>query len=84
MTTFEGYELDDVLGWNLDEEEKLVLRACIWMVDNQSTVRRTAANFGYSHSTFWRRIHKKCKELSPDLYKRVCYQMKVNKKRSLF
>lgn len=81
MVRFGDYELNDSRGWDLEEEEMHVLRACIWMVDNKTTIRETAKNWEYSPTTFWRRIHKECKELSPDLYSRVCHQILINLER---
>ena len=65
----------------LSNEELHVLYACCWMVDNRSTIRETAVNFGYSRSTFWRRIHNECRQLSPELYRCVVRQMQKNLKR---
>lgn len=79
MLTFKGFEI--VNRYPLNEEELHVLYACEWMVYNKSTIRVTAEKWDYSATTFWRRIHKECKELSPDLYKRVCHQMRVNLER---
>lgn len=74
---YEGYEITKVY-YLLNEEETHVLYACIWMVDNKTTIRTTAKNWCYSRMTFWRRIHKECKSLSPELYKVVCRQLKEN------
>ena len=65
----------------LSNEELHVLYACCWMVDNRSTIRETAENCGYSRSTFWRRIHNECRQLSPELYRCVVRQMQKNLKR---
>lgn len=81
MLTFKGYELTK---WDVTEEELRVLHACDWLVNNKSTIRVTAEKWDYSATTLWRRIHKECKEISPDLYKRVCYQMKLNLERRNF
>lgn len=60
MLYYEGYELAEEY-WCVNEEELHVLYACHWMVDNRATIRETARNCEYSPTTFWRRIHKKCK-----------------------
>lgn len=79
MLFFKDYEIDNLRD-ALNEEELHVLYACVWMVDNRASIRVTAKHWDYSVTTLWRRIHNECKELCPDLYKRVCYQMRVNKK----
>lgn len=77
MLYYKGYELAEEY-WCVNQEELHVLYACHWMVDNRSTIRETARNCEYSTTTFWRRIHKECRELSPELYRCVVKQMKVN------
>lgn len=62
----------------LSSEEMHVLYACHWMVDNHSTIRETAIHCEYSATTFWRRIHNECRQLSPKLYRCVVRQMKNN------
>lgn len=62
----------------LSKEEIKVLDACIWMVENRTSIRVTAKNCGYSKSTLHRRIHNECKELSLELYNLVKVQMKIN------
>lgn len=79
MLTFKGFEIVD--RYALNEEELHVLYACEWMVDNKSTIRVTAEKWNYSSTTFWRRIHKECKELSPDLYRCVVKQIQKNLER---
>lgn len=65
----------------LSDEEIHVLYACRWMVDNRSTIRETAENCGYSSTTFWRRIHNECRQLSPELYRCVVWQIEKNLER---
>lgn len=80
MLYYQGYEIAVSLS-NLKEEELHVLYACHWMLDNRSTIRETSANCGYSATTFWRRIHNECRQLSPELYRCVVRQMKKNLER---
>lgn len=80
MLYYQGYEISEEYSY-LEEEELYVLYACYWMVNNRSTIRETAVNCGYSATTFWRRIHKECKQLSPELYRCVVRQMKKNLER---
>lgn len=80
MFYYQGYEIAEEYT-SLDEEQMHVLYACYWMVDNRSTIRETAKNCEYSATTFWRRIHNECKNLSPELYECVLRQIKLNMKR---
>ena len=79
MIYYQNYEIPEKDF--LSNEELHVLYACCWMVDNRSTIRETAANCGYSRSTFWRRIHNECRQLSPELYRCVVRQMQKNLER---
>ena len=79
MIYYQNYEIPEKDF--LSNEELHVLYACCWMVDNRSTIRETAEICGYSRSTFWRRIHNECRELSPELYRCVVRQMEKNLKR---
>lgn len=79
MLYYQNYEIPE--KDYLSNEEKHVLYACCWMVDNCSTIRETAENCGYSRSTFWRRIHNERRQLSPELYRCVVRQMQKNLKR---
>lgn len=64
----------------MSAKEHRILYACQWMVDNHATIRTTAKEFGYATSSFWRMIHRDCKDLSPDLYVSVQNQMDENLK----
>lgn len=82
MFYYRGYEIAEEYRYSyLEEEEEHVLYACHWMVDNRSTIRETAVNCGYSATTFWRRIHNECRQLSPELYRCVVRQMQKNLKK---
>lgn len=80
MLYYQGYEIAEEYT-SLDEEQMHVLYACHWMVDNRSTIRETAKNCEYSTTTFWRRIHNECKDLSPELHECVLRQIKINMER---
>lgn len=79
MLYYQCYEIAE--KDRLSNEEKYVLCACCWMVDNRSTIRETAVKYGYSATTFWRRIHNECRQLSPELYRCVVRQMQKNLER---
>lgn len=77
---YDGYELNT--NWyDMEDKEQDAIVACSWMVKNRSTIRETASIFSYAPTTFWRRIHNECRQLSPELYGRVVKQMKKNLER---
>lgn len=80
MLYYQGYEIAEEYSY-LEKEELHVLYACCWMVDNRSTIRETAINCEYSTTTFWRRVHNECRQLSPELYRCVMRQIQKNLER---
>lgn len=80
MLYYQGHKITGKYGY-LEEEEEHVLYACCWMVDNNSTIREAAMHCEYSATTFWRRIHNECRQLSPELYGCVMRQMQKNLER---
>lgn len=74
--------MEEIYPKNLTGKERRVIEACMWMVENEATIQKTAEHFNYATTTFWRRIHKECRILRPDLYEQVCQQMEVNLERS--
>lgn len=76
MLYYQNYEIPEKDC--LSSEEMHVLYACHWLVDNHSTIRETAIHCKYASTTFWRRIHNECRQLSPELYRCVVRQMKNN------
>lgn len=80
LLEYDGYKLST--NWyNMSDDEKTVIVACVCMVRYKLTIRTTAMMFSYATTTFWKRIHNECKELSPDLYRCVVKQMKKNLER---
>lgn len=77
---YAGYKLSDEYI-ELNEENRRILCAAVWMVDNRSTIRETALNCDFSKSALHRRIHKDLRRLSPELYKCVCRQMNENRRK---
>lgn len=76
----DGYELTK--NWyDMTEDEKTVVMACVSYAKHESTIRITAKLFGYSYTTLWRRMHNECAELSPDLYEDVKKRIKINMER---
>lgn len=67
--------------YDLNDIEDHALGACYFMVSEKLTIRETAKYWDYSATTFWRRIHNECKELSPELYEAVVAQMRKNMQR---
>lgn len=78
MFDYEGYSLDDNSRYDLTEVDVQLLNACIWLVDNRSSIRVTAKNFGVSKSSLHRGIHNRLSKLSNELYKCVDKQMSIN------
>lgn len=62
---------------SLTGEQIRTLDACIYYSQG-STIRDTAQRYGISSTSFWRRIHNDCKEISPALYEEVKEQIKKN------
>lgn len=76
---YNGYLLDDIYSWELTVEDKELLNACVWLVDNAHSIRTTATNFCIPKSTLHSNIHSKLPKLSYELYNCVKRQLKVNK-----
>ena len=64
--------------WKHYNEVRFV-NACEWMVQNKSNLQDAADKFGYSRTTFWRRVHTVCKEECPELYRDVLKLLEKNK-----
>ena len=57
-------------------------RACdlaVYIIENQSTVRSAAAQFGVSKSTVHKDLTERLPRISPALYKQVRHLLDVNK-----
>ena len=57
-------------------------RACdlaVYIIENQSTVRSAAAQFGVSKSTVHKDLTERLPRISPSLYKQVRHLLDVNK-----
>lgn len=65
---YNGYLLYDMTVFDLTEYQKRLMDACAWMIDNHSTIRKTAANFEYSKSTLHRQIHQILPMVSCEMY----------------
>lgn len=64
-----GYLLDDGLcNFELTDDDRKLLDACIWMIDNKASIRCTAANQCMNKSTLHKHIHTKLNKLSYELY----------------
>lgn len=77
---YNRYLLDDIQNWELSEADTRLLDAAIFHVDNRSTVRCTAENFGYSKSVYHRLIHTRLKKISYELYKCVLKELSEHSK----
>lgn len=65
---YNGYLLDDITIYDMAERDTVLMDACAWMIDNHSTIRKTAENFNYPRSTFHRHIHHILPTLSREMY----------------
>lgn len=69
---YQGYLLDDnQYVWDLTENDKQLLDAAVYLVDNRYSIRKAALNCNYSKSTLHRKIHTQLRQLSSELYKCV-------------
>lgn len=81
---YEGYQLTDgVHDYMLDDLERVLLDACIFLVENKSDIRKTSKNFCFSKSALHRRIHSKLPGLSYELYQLTIRQLNINLARSI-
>lgn len=82
MFKYSGYTITKSY-YELSDREIETLEMCIIIVQNKETLRIVARYFNVSWSTIHKRIHKICKELSPELYQAVCHQLKENHLRGM-
>lgn len=59
--------------------EERVLKAANYIIKNNTTVRKTAKNFGVSKSTIHKDVTERLKNLNLSLYSRVKIIMEANK-----
>ena len=78
MVDYCGYSLDSKSRAELNSSELNLLDACIWLVENKSSLRDTGKNWSFSKSYLHRRVHSDVKSLSPDLYSAVKRRLKIN------
>lgn len=78
MFQYGNYRLDDCTRYDLSDRQVDLLDACIWLVDNRSSIRLTAKNFCTSKSYLHRGIHGVLPKLSSELYNCVKKQLKIN------
>lgn len=79
MDYYNNYQLDGIYCFELTESDKLLLDACIYIVDNKTTIRKTAIEFCMSKSNLHRKTHNNLRKLSYELYCCVVYQLHNNK-----
>lgn len=80
MYQWKGYQLDSLMVFDLTEQDVHLLDACIFLVDNNYSIRKTAENVGYSKSTLHRRIHMNLRRLSYELYRCTLIVLNNHKK----
>lgn len=79
MDYYSGYKLDDLHTWDLIYSQMKLLDACIWLVDNQSSIRVASDNCLIPRSTLHRFIQTELVSLSSELHSCVEHQLKINK-----
>lgn len=78
MDYYESYQLD-IFNYELSDNDKLLLDACIWLVENRASIRGVARNFNMSKTYLHKHIHLRLRRLSFELYECVKRQLKINK-----
>lgn len=79
---YENYELNDsVYNWMLSDNDKLVLDSAIWLVDNKSSIRKTAKEFCVSKSRLHNMLAKYLRDLSYELFLCVKRQLSESKEK---
>jgi hypothetical protein len=78
---YNNYLLDGIYNFDLSESQISLLDAAIWLVDNKTSLRKTADNCGYSKTYLHQWFHKDLKKLSYELYTCVIRQLNKNKVR---
>lgn len=78
MFDYYGYSLDSKSRSELSSDELNLLDACIWMIENKSSLRDTAKNWDFSKSYLHNHIHNDVSSLSPDMYVSVKKRLKIN------
>ena len=63
----------------LSSKEKLIVDMGLYLIENNSTVRKTAEKFGISKSTVHKNLVVSLKKIDYDLYKKSCSVMQKNK-----
>lgn len=76
---YEGYLLDDISVWQISDDVKEQLDACIFLVDNAYSLRVVERNTGISRSKLSRFINSQPKSISFELYKCCKRQLSRNK-----
>lgn len=68
-----------MVGEKKQELEMRALRVAEWLVENKSTVRDTAKEFGYSKSTVHKDVTERLEYLDMSLYEEVRKVLDTNK-----
>lgn len=71
-----------VYNYDLSDIDKRSLDEAIWLIENKTTIRKTAKEFLISKSQLHRDLHY-IKNLSYELYQCVVRQLKKNKENAL-
>ena len=66
---YSNYSLDGITVYDLTLRQAKLLDACIFLVDNNTSLRTTARYTSFSKSTIHRFIHTELRSVSFELYK---------------
>lgn len=79
INQYRGYLLDDSMqNFELTSNEKKLLDACVYLVDNRCAIRCAASNCDVAKSTLHHYIHTKLKSISFELYQCVKHTLYHN------
>ena len=77
LNDYRGYMLSG-FRYELTDSDMNLLDTCIWIVDNNESIRSGAENWGYSKTTLHRYIHRRLKRLSWELYRCVMHTLNTH------
>ena len=77
LNEYRGYMLSG-FSYELTDQDMNLLDTCIWIVDNNASIRQASKNWGYSTTTLHRYIHRRLKRLSWELYRCTLHVLKTH------
>ena len=80
MDYYNNYRFECYI-WELSSDVKSIVDAAIWLIDNNSTIRKTAVNFGFAKSTLHKKFHSEIYKVSSELSYSLNKKLIENKKK---